>query len=135
MQESVASTVGRAGNWLLEFGRKTNLMGYVMVILYDSVVTVCPYHEREIWALAHKLYMFVANGWQYGERILRYPIDTEINEGWSTKAQNPFLHTALQDKTWNPTPEKLAWIVNWLETQIQLYESNPALSVAHPCTA
>jgi len=86
MQESVAATAARAANWLLRFSRKFSLKGYPIAVLYDSVVTLCPCEEREIWAKAHEVFMHLANGWKYEDRILRYPVDHELNKCWSAKA-------------------------------------------------
>lgn len=128
MQESVGATSARACCWLLDFRRATGLEGYPMVCLYDSVVVHCPVYERAIWMKALRLYMFLANGWQYSDRILRYPIDTELNGGWSTKASKE-LAERLHNPEWEPTPEKLKPLESWLDSEAKKYESNPTLSV------
>ena len=128
MQESVAATAARAGNWLIEFGRQHGLEGFILTILYDSVVTMCPDHERLIWAKAHKLFMFLKNGWDTPTRILRYPIDTEFNIAWSwkpTKEQAAKLH----DPAYEPTPERFKAAEAWLDNRIELYENNEELSL------
>lgn len=128
MQESVASTAARACCWLLDFRRATSLVGYPMVCLYDSIVVHCPFNERAIWLKALRLYMFLANGWQYSDRILRYPIDAELNGGWSTKAPAE-LSEHLHNPEWEPTPENLKPLEIWLDSECEKYESNPTLSV------
>lgn len=133
MQESVASTSGRAGNWLLELKMKNGLRGYPSIILYDSVVTICPDCERHIWIKAHTLYMFRANGWRYDDRLLTYPIDTELNQGWSDKPSKE-RESQLNDDSYEPTPEYLKYIEDWLDTTIKTYEDNPWLA-AQPQTA
>jgi len=130
MQESVASTASRAGNWLLGYGRKHELVGRPMVILYDSVVTLCPLEEREIWVKAHKLYMFVKNGWWYHKRVLTYPIDTEINPGWSTPAKKGSdVFKKLYDMTYAPVPPERQHLLIELDAEIKKYEANPKLGV------
>jgi hypothetical protein len=83
MQESVAATACRAAVWLLEFGTLFGLKGYPIAVLYDSVVTMCPCEERDIWRKAHDLFMWLGNGWAYEDRTLRYPVDHELNKRWS----------------------------------------------------
>lgn len=128
-QESVAATAARAGNWLLAFKRTTGLEGSPLIILYDAVASHCPYEERMIWSKAHKLYMFLLNAWQYDDRVLRYPIDNEINKGWSTPASNPILHKNLLNPSWRGTPERLKNIENWLDAMIEKYEHDEWLAL------
>ena len=131
MQESVASTASRAGNWLLEYGRKHGLHGRPMVILYDSVVTLCPIEEREIWVKAHKLFMDLKNGWWYHGRVLTYPIDTEINPGWSLPApKKSQLRKDLYDlKNYGPLKPEHRRLVDGLQGQIDYYTANPRAGV------
>jgi hypothetical protein len=83
MQESVAATAMRAANWLLAFKMRYGLSGVPMTVLYDSVCTLTENRERYVWAKAHEICMHLANGWEYHGRVLRYPIDTDLNSGWS----------------------------------------------------
>ena len=99
-----------------------------MIILYDSVVTLCPPSERAIWHKAHTLYMWLSNGWRYHGRILRYPIDTELNAGWSV-APVGAQGILLQSKHYLPTPPHLAAVEKWLDDAIAYYTENPEASV------
>lgn len=83
MQESVAATAMRAANWLLDFKMRYGLEGVPLTVLYDSVCTLSPSEERFIWDKTHTICMYLANGWEYNGRVLRYPIDTDLNSGWS----------------------------------------------------
>jgi len=131
MQESVAATAARAGNWLIEFGHVFGLQGFILTILYDSVVTMCPMEEREIWAKAHTLFMFLKNGWQAPTSILRYPIDTELNMAWSWKPTEE-EESLLKDETIAPTPPQLAHVEQWLDRMIKQYTEYAELSVIAP---
>lgn len=128
MQENVGASAARACKWLVDFRRRTGLQGYLAVCLYDSCVVHCPCYERAIWAKAIQLYMFLANGWKYHGRILRYPVDLEFNAGWSTKPDEDFA-AKLHDETWQATPESLKPLENWLDTTIQFYKNSPEASV------
>jgi hypothetical protein len=120
MQESVSATVIRACNWMLEFERNSALRGYNIVALYDSVVTHCPIEERFIWAEAHALYIHLANSWNCDGRMLRYPIDTEFNVGWSDRPQKD-LQARWDDPTFEPVPPRLLPVLGWLRGQTQKY--------------
>lgn len=122
MQESVAATAARAGIWLLEFGRRHGLEGYQIVILYDSVVTLCPLHERWIWAEAHELYMHQANSWRYEDRVLKYPVDTEFNVAWSSRPAKD-IQALWDDPSHKPTPPRLLMLLAWLRGQNQKHQN------------
>lgn len=128
MQESVGASAARACKWLIDFKRKVGLMGDLSVCLYDSCVVHCPCYERFIWLKALQLYMYLANGWEYHGRILRYPIDAELNAGWSTKPDKVFAEK-LHNEEWMATPESLKTIETWLDQTIEFYKNNPAASV------
>lgn len=128
MQENVGASASRACYNLIKFGRETGLQGYLAVCLYDSCVVHCPVEERAIWAKALQLYMTEANGWDCGGRILRYPIDSELNAGWSTKPDSEFAKK-LHDSSWHPTPDSIKHIEDWLDTAIAQFKNNPELSV------
>lgn len=133
MQESVAATALRATYWLLQFKRKYGLVGVPITVLYDSVVTMCPFEERAIWAKAHELFMFRANGWEYHGRVLTYPIDTEFNAGWSMpyKATIDQKHIGplLENENFCPTPERLRPVETWLDDSIAFYTANTRASL------
>lgn len=131
MQESVASTAGRAAVWLMDFGRHFKLKGITNICLYDSLATWAPRHERFIWAKAHKLFMQLANGWAYHGRVLRYSIDTEFNLGWSLRPSEAEL-IYLDDPTHKPTPEHLKAAEQWLDTYIAYYAENEKASLTFP---
>jgi hypothetical protein len=133
MQESVAATALRAAHWLLLFKRRYNLQGTPITVLYDSVVTMCPYCERVLWAKAHELCMYRANGWEYHGRVLNYSIDTEINAGWSLpykKTQDQrHLHVLLGRDDYLPTPEHLRGVEAWLNQANDFFKANPRASL------
>jgi len=85
MQESVAATSAKAAKWLLHHFLKHNMQARPMVVLYDSVVTLCPLSEREEVSRLHVKYMTTDNTWKYGKNLMNYPIDNEILFRWSTK--------------------------------------------------
>lgn len=128
LQESVASCAAIALKRMIDFGVRNNLEGYVFICLYDSIVVHCPEHEREVWAKALELYMHASNGWAYEGRILRYKIDLEYNAGWSL-APSEEKAAQLKDPTYMPTPEKLTPVVEWLDSMILMYDTDPSLSV------
>lgn len=127
-QESVAATAALSGYRLLRFGRENGLQGSPMTILYDSVVTLCPDHEREIWTKAHELYMFRSNSWKYGKHILNYPIDTEINDCWSTKPDKS-RKEMLYDFTRSPVKEENSHLLKRLDDEIEKYKTRPELGI------
>ena len=128
MQESVASTAAIAGAELLDFGRRNGLKGSPMTILYDSVVTLCPLEEREIWAKAHELFMFRGVGWAYGPNILNYPIDTELNLSWSSKPDKATL-AQLTDMSWHPVPDDKKHLLTELDLALDKHKSDATLGV------
>lgn len=85
MQESVAATSAKAAKWLLDYYIKHNMKARPLVVLYDSVVTLCPLEERELVAKLHTQFMTTDNNWTYHGTVMNYPIDTEILFRWSTK--------------------------------------------------
>jgi hypothetical protein len=118
MQESVAATAARACKWALDTYKNLGLKARPVVCLYDSLVTMCPYEERFIVAHLHQVFLSDINGWAYddvhGNRMLRYGIDTEFNERWSTNVKA--YQKKMEDPTFHPTPENLKWIMdfaNW----------------------
>lgn len=100
MQESVAATAARAGKWLLDAYIKQNLQARPLIILYDSVVTLCPLEERFIVADLHQKYMTDENTWEYHGRTMNYPIDTDFVYRWSSKPDKKEI-AKLNDKNWN----------------------------------
>lgn len=128
MQESVAAAAARTGNLLLKFKRDWNLRGYPICILYDSAVTHCPLEEREIWRLAHELFMHLANGWAYDDRILRYPVDHELNMAWSAEPPKATL-SIWKDPNFHAPEGNLLEVKKWLESEIQRYQLSPRDSV------
>lgn len=128
MQESVGSTAARAANWLLKFKFKFELEGRPTAVLYDSVVTLSPNHERHVWKAAHDLFMWLANGWLCVEnRVLRYPVDHELNQSWS------FAPTPDQQKLIDSSPESdrpnVREAAKWLAHYIELVRDDEQLSV------
>lgn len=112
MQESVASTSGRACKWLLHTCRELGLKSRPITCLYDSIVTLCPLEERFLVKRLHDVFMSEMNSWHYndefGSRDLQYGVDTEFNYRWSTPSSKEELKL-LDDPTWHPTPEHLRW--------------------------
>jgi len=106
MQSSVADTAARAGVWLRLRYKQLGLRAYVMVILYDSVVTLCPPEERDIVARLHQLYMCDRNQWSFHGRVMNYPIDTGFVSRWSVKNQDK---EDISEQVWVDTP---AWSVD-----------------------
>jgi len=85
MQESVAATAARAADWLLRYFRDNSMKARPLIILYDSVVTLCPLEEATRVAELHQEFMCDKNTWTYHKRVMNYPIDTDYNKRWSTK--------------------------------------------------
>jgi DNA polymerase I-like protein with 3'-5' exonuclease and polymerase domains len=110
-QESVAATSSRAAIWLTKIYRKCGMRARIIAVLYDSIVTLCPWEERFLCEELHQRYMCDANTWNYDGRILKYPIDTEFNISWSysAKLDNPELAAKLEDRTWR-TEECATWL-------------------------
>jgi hypothetical protein len=120
MQNSVADTAARAANWLLSFAAKNQLMGRPIILLYDSLVTLCPVEERHIWKLAHQLFMCSRNGWEYHGRVLRYPVDTEYNTAWSWKPSKEWK-ARLYDDSWAPVEEDHKHVMLALQKDLAYY--------------
>ena len=99
MQESVAATAARAGKWLLDACIKLNMKARPLMILYDSVVTLCPLEERFKVAQMHQLFMTDINTWEYHGRTMNYPIDTDFVYRWSAKPDKADKKL-LEDKTY-----------------------------------
>jgi len=91
MQESVAATAARAANWLLKYFRDNAFKARPLIILYDSVVTLCPVEEAIEVAKLHQRFMCDENTWTYHKRVMNYPIDTEFLVRWSTKPKGEDL--------------------------------------------
>lgn len=128
LQESVAAVAARALKNMVDFSFREGLEGYPCVCLYDSIVVHCPYRERHIWLKALELYMYLANGWAYDGRVLRYAIDAELNAGWSTHPDSE-EDQRLKDPNFEPTPDNLKPLEAWLDAMIKLYTEHPELSV------
>lgn len=88
MQESVGATAMRACIWLIEAYKALGMKARVMICLYDALVTVCPLEERHLVAQLHQLYMAENNEWEYNERKMYYPIDTEFVFRWTDKRRS-----------------------------------------------
>lgn len=129
MQESVAFSSARACVWLLEFKRKFNLQGYPFSVLYDAITSGCPLHERAIWTKAHTLFMFMKNGHRYDTRLLRYPVDHELNIAWSWAPDDETLKL-WKAPEFEPTPPELKHVEDWLDREIEFYTSNPWCSTS-----
>lgn len=99
MQESVGATAARAGKWLLDAYIKLGMKARPLVILYDSVVTLCPLEERFKVAQMHQLFMTDQNTWEYHGRTMNYPIDTDFVYRWSDKPKGK-VKEELEDKSW-----------------------------------
>ena len=99
MQESVAATAARAGKWLLDAYIKLNMQARPLIILYDSVVTICPLEERFKVAQLHQLFMTDENTWEYHGRKMNYPIDQLFCYRWSDKPSKDETKL-LEDKTY-----------------------------------
>ena len=99
MQESVAATAARAGKWLLDTYIKLNMQARPLIILYDSVVTLCPLEERFKVAQMHQLFMTDENTWEYHGRKMNYPIDQLFCYRWSAKPSKD-ESKLLEDTNW-----------------------------------
>ena len=99
MQESVAATAARAGKWLLDAYIKLGMQARPLIILYDSVVTLCPLEERFKVAQLHQLFMTDENTWTYHGRTMNYPIDQLFCYRWSDKPSKDETKL-LEDKTY-----------------------------------
>jgi hypothetical protein len=70
-----------------------------LIILYDSVVTLCPLEERFKVAQLHQLFMTDENTWEYHGRKMNYPIDQLFCYRWSAKPTKDETKL-LEDKTY-----------------------------------
>jgi len=122
LQESVASTAARAGKWILDACIRFGLKARPITILYDSVVTLCPYNERFIVSIMHEIYMSRANTWQYDDRTLLYTIDNEFNYRWSTSPTKE-ERAILAATDWNGTPAHMKWVENMLAAELAVYDA------------
>lgn len=127
MQESVAATAARAAVWLLRLRMKhLSTSARPVAVLYDSAVTLCPVEQRAFWQKAHDLCMFLANGWRYDDRILRYPVDHELNKHWSVNTEEFVAELDALTVQHDPTMKEME---NWLDQLIKLFTGNERLSV------
>ena len=85
MQNSVADTSIYAVKHLIQYIRKHKLKAMPAVVLYDSVVSFCPMEERFLVMELHERFMHRENKWDFGDRVLQYPIDTDLCLAWSDK--------------------------------------------------
>ena len=99
MQESVAATAARAGKWLLDAYIRKGMKARPLIILYDSVVTLCPLSERFEVDRLHQRYMTDENTWVYHNRTMNYPIDTDYVYRWSSKPSEEDTEK-LKNKNW-----------------------------------
>lgn len=111
MQGGVADTAARAGKWLMTLFRERRLNALPMVILYDSIVTLCPIEERHIVADLHEQCMAVKNTWHHHGRTWYYTITTEFNFAWSWRPSKEW-QAKLNDKNWNSDPLGINQTVN-----------------------
>lgn len=133
LQESVAATALRAAYWLMQFKRRYNLVGVPITVLYDSVVTMCPYRERRLWVKAHELCMYRANGWEYHGRVLNYPIDNKIGAGWSFSYKHTqdrrHMDALLARDEYEATPVHLQEAESWLDQSNAFFKQHPRASL------
>lgn len=98
-QESVAATLMRACAGLNNFYRRNDMKARVIFGLYDSAGTLCPLEERFVCVRAHTLFMDTINVWNYHDRWMSYPIETDLVYRWSwapTAAEKIFLEDTAQ---------------------------------------
>jgi hypothetical protein len=112
MQNSVADTAVRAGKWLLKHFLKNNFHARPMVILYDSVVTLCPIEERVEVMKLHERFMDKENVWHDHGRTWTYPTSVELNYAWSRRPSKE-QRKLLEDTAWHAEAK---WLEN-AETQ------------------
>ena len=131
IQERVGASASRACvNIVRLCMTHPELKGYPGVCLYDSIVIFAPFNERFLWAKILQLYMRAADGWICpGNRILRLGVDTEFNTGWGTHPASQETHDNFADPNWNPTPPELKKLEKWVDDMIELFDSDPSLSV------
>lgn len=110
MQESVGATAARACIMALRIYKTLGLKTRLMACLYDSMVSIGPIEERELVARIHALTMSTLNTWNYndayGNRVLQYKIENDLNKAWSTKPPKE-LKEKLYDFSWRPLPDSL----------------------------
>lgn len=99
MQNSVADTAVRAGKWLLKYFIENNFYARPMVILYDSVVTLCPLEERFEVMKLHERFMDKENVWHDHDRCWSYPTSVELNYAWSRRPSKE-QRKLLEDTAW-----------------------------------
>lgn len=129
MQESVGAVASLALQNTLAFKERFSLEGGVVVCLYDSLVVHCPYHERMIWAEALEVFMHLANGWAYGNNLLRYSIDLEFNAGWSTHSPDREWNDNMKDPAFEPVPDRLKPAMDYILALKDFYTKFPEASV------
>jgi hypothetical protein len=112
MQNSVADTAVRAGKWLLKHFLENNFHARPMVILYDSVVTLCPIEERVEVMKLHERFMDKENVWHDHGRTWTYPTSVELNYAWSRRPSKE-QRKLLEDTAWHAEAK---WLEN-AETQ------------------
>lgn len=110
MQESVAATAARAALWLNAFYLRHNMRSRVCLLLYDSIVTLCPLSERFAASALHQLFMDEINSWVYHGRKMTYPIDTELNYRWSCRPSKA-EQKQLNSESWNHNTELTARVL------------------------
>lgn len=100
LQHSVASVSAKACLKLSRYFEEHGMKAKVIALLYDSIVTECPYHERFRVAELHQKFMTDETKEIYGENVLQYPIETEMNIGWSRRPSESVIAN-FSDTTWN----------------------------------
>lgn len=131
LQESVGAVAALASARIVRFLMKhPELDMQLVVCLYDSLLIMCPPNQRRIADKLLQLHMYLGNGWycENSDRILTYTIDLEHNAGWST-APSAEMHTKLENPDWEPTPEHLKPLEEFLDAKIDLMRENPELAV------
>jgi hypothetical protein len=122
MQESVASTSARAGQWLRRAYRSFGMEARPVMCLYDSLVTECSLDERFAVARIHQTFMSDLNTWVYeddrfGRRELNYEIDTDFVYRWSTKPPKEEAKK-LEDPDWHPASERSRKVLEFKNLQL-----------------
>ena len=100
-QEGVAAVASTSCIDLLDFCRECEMKSRPMVCLYDSVVSNGPLEERFICSELHQMFMTDLNVWNYHDRWMNYPIDTEFNYRWSWKPSGA-QRKQLADRNFHP---------------------------------
>lgn len=107
IQHSVANIASQAAVKLTEYYIKHGMTARVIMVLYDSVVTVCAIEERFIVRELHERFMNTETFEVYHGRELHYPCDHEFNYAWSYNPGKE-ARAKLNDKAWNAVPKWLA---------------------------